>query len=191
MPDNKKSKKSLSSEEYENLLKILKERFEENRNRHKGIEWTKLQTKLESNSEKLWSISEMERTGGAPDVVCYDKKTSEYIFYDCSRESPIGRRSLCYDYQSLALRKEHKPKNNASDMATTMGIKILTQSQYQELQEFGEFDLKTSSWIMTPDDIRQQGGALFCDRRYHHIFVYHNGAESYYASRGFRGSLRV
>jgi hypothetical protein len=159
--------------------------------RHKGLDWSRLQAKLEGNAEKLWSLNEMERTGGEPDVVGHDKKTGEYIFYDCSAESPNGRRSLCYDRKALDSRKEHKPKDNAIDMAAAMGIELLTEAQYRELQEIGKFDTKTSSWVKTPSDIRQLGGALFCDRRYNHVFVYHNGAESYYANRGFRGSLRV
>ena len=173
------------------LLQALKVRFEENMNRHKGLEWAKVQARLKAHPEKLWSLSEMESTGGEPDVVGYDKKTGEYIFYDCSAESPKGRRSVCYDREALESRKEHKPKNSAIDMATAMGIELLTEEQYLELQDLGEFDTKTSSWIMTPSDIRKLGGALYCDRRYDHIFAYHNGAESYYAARGFRGSLRV
>jgi hypothetical protein len=160
-------------------------------NRHKDIEWAKVQAKLEANTEKLWSLNEMERTGGKPDVVGHDKKTGEYIFYDCSAESPAGRRSVCYDREALEARKEHKPKNSAMDLAAAMGIEILTEEQYRELQQLGEFDAKTSSWVKTRSDIRKLGGALFCDRRYGHVFVYHNGAESYYAARGFRGSLRV
>ena len=160
-------------------------------NRHKSLEWAKVQTRLQAHPEKLWSLNEMEGTGGEPDVVGYDKKTGEYIFYDCSAESPKGRRSVCYDREALESRKEHKPKNSAIDMATAMGIELLTEEQYLELQDLGEFDTKTSSWIMTPSDIRKLGGALYCDRRYDHIFAYHNGAESYYAARGFRGSLRV
>jgi len=184
-------KNKLSAKQSEELLKTLKTRFEKNKDRHKGIEWTKVQAKLEANPQKLWSLDEMEITGGEPDVVGYDKKTGEYIFYDCSAESPNGRRSFCYDRKALESRKEHKPKNNALDMAAEMGIEILSEEQYRELQELGKFDLKTSSWIKTPADIRQLGGALFCDRRYNTIFLYHNGAESYYAARGFRGSLRV
>ena len=184
-------KNKLSAKQSEELLKTLKTRFEKNKDRHKGIEWTKVQAKLEANPQKLWSLDEMEITGGEPDVVGYDKKTGEYIFYDCSAESPNGRRSFCYDRKALESRKEHKPKNNAIDMAAEMGIEILSEEQYRELQELGKFDLKTSSWIKTPADIRQLGGALFCDRRYNTIFLYHNGAESYYAARGFRGSLRV
>jgi hypothetical protein len=186
-----KTKKQLSPEQREELLGALKARFEKNMDRHKGLDWSRLQAKLEGNAEKLWSLNEMERTGGEPDVVGHDKKTGEYIFYDCSAESPNGRRSLCYDRKALDSRKEHKPKDNAIDMAAAMGIELLTEAQYRELQEIGKFDTKTSSWVKTPSDIRQLGGALFCDRRYDHVFVYHNGAESYYANRGFRGSLRV
>ncbi|UOG38352.1 DUF4256 domain-containing protein [Leptospira noguchii] len=186
-----KNKKELVSEQREELLIILKDRFAKNMDRHKDLEWTKIKTKLETNSEKLWSLNEMERTGGEPDVVAYDQKTDEYIFYDCSAESPKGRRSVCYDQEALESRKEHKPKDNALDMATSMGIEILTEEQYRELQKLGKFDTKTSSWIKTPSDIRKLGGAIFADFRYGHVFVYHNGAESYYAVRGFRGSLRV
>jgi len=175
----------------EELLKTLKIRFADNMNRHKGIEWAKVQAKLETKSEKLWSLNEMERTGGEPDVVGFDKKKGEYIFFDCSEESPKDRRSLCYDREALDSRKEHKPKNSAIDLAAAMGIEILTEEQYRELQKLGEFDTKTSSWIQTPDEIRELGGALFCDRRYDHVFTYHNGAESYYAIRGFRGVVRV
>jgi hypothetical protein len=192
------SKKELSPEQREELLRTLKARFEKNMNRHKGLEWAKVQRRLEAclsgrqaHTEKLWSLNEMERTGGEPDVVGHDKKTGEYIFYDCSAESPTGRRSICYDREALESRKEYKPKNNAIDMAAAMGIEILTVEQYRELQQLGHFDLKTSSWVQTPTDIRTLGGALFCDRRYDTVFVYHNGAESYYAARGFRGSLRV
>jgi hypothetical protein len=187
----KNNKKQLSPEQREELLKILKARFEKNKSRHKGIEWSKVLAKLEANPEKLWSLDDMEITGGEPDVVGYDKKTDEYIFYDCSAESPKGRRSICYDGEALESRKEHKPKNSAIDMAAAMGIQLLTEEQYRELQQLGDFDLKTSSWVQTPANIRELGGALFCDRRYNHVFVYHNGAESYYAARGFRGSLRV
>jgi len=187
----KSTKKKLSSEQREELLKTLKARFEKNTKRHKGIEWAKVQTRLEANTEKLWSLDDMEITGGEPDVVGHDKKTGEYIFYDCSAESPKDRRSLCYDREALESRKEHKPKNSAIDVAADMGIELLSEEQYRELQQFGEFDLKTSSWVQTPDDIRELGGALFCDRRYNTVFLYHNGAESYYAARGFRGSLRV
>jgi hypothetical protein len=185
------NKKKLSPEQHKALLKTLKDRFEENMNRHKGIDWNKVQAKLEAKSEKLWSLNEMERTGGEPDVVGYDKKKGEFIFYDCSAESPEGRRSLCYDREALDSRKEHKPKNSATDLAYAMGIELLTEEQYRELQAIGEFDLKTSSWVQTPDEIRELGGALFCDRRYDHVFTYHNGAESYYAARGFRGLVRV
>jgi hypothetical protein len=185
------NKKKLSPEQREEVLSVLKARFEKNMNRHKGLEWAKVQAKLVTNTEKLWSLNEMERTGGEPDVVGHDKKTGEYIFYDCSAESPKGRRSICYDGEALESRKEHKPGNNAIDMAAAMAIELLTEEQYRELQQLGEFDLKTSSWIITPSGIRKLGGALFCDRRYDHVFVYHNGAESYYAARAFRGSLRV
>lgn len=185
------NKKELSPVEREELLRALKARFEKNMNRHKGHEWAKVQAKLEANTEKLWSLNEMERTGGEPDVAGHDKKTGEYIFYDCSAESPKGRRSLCYDREALESRKEHKPENDAIDMAAAMGIELLTEEQYRALQQLGNFDMKTSSWVKTPSDIRKLGGALFCDRRYGAVFVYHNGAESYYAARGFRGSLRV
>jgi hypothetical protein len=194
------NKKELSPEQHEELLRALKARFEKNMNRHKGIEWAKVQAKLESSAsgEKLWSLNEMERTDGEPDIVGYDNKTSEYIFYDCSAESPKGRRNLCYDREALESRKEHKPENNAIDVAATMGIELLTEEQYRELQALENsaskasgFDMKTSSWVKTPGEIRKLGGALFCDRRYNHVFVYHNGAESYYGVRGFRGLLRV
>jgi len=185
------SKKKLSQEQREELLRALKVRFEKNMNRHKGLEWAKVQAKLEANSDKLWSLNEMERTGGEPDVVGHDKKTGEYIFYDCSAESPIGRRNVCYDREGLESRKANKPKNNAIDMAAVMGIEILTEEQYRELQKLGNFDTKTSSWVKTPSDIRKLGGALFVDRRYGNVFVYHNSAPSYYGVRGFRGSLRV
>ena len=184
-------KKEFSTKHREELLNTLKARFEKNINRHKGLEWANVQTKLEANTEKLWSLNEMERTGGEPDVVGHDKKTGEYIFYDCSPESPKGRRSVCYDREALESRKEHKPEDNAIDMAAAIGIELLTEEQYRELQKLGNFDSKTSSWVKTPADIRKLGGALFCDRRYNTVFVYHNGAESYYAARGFRGSLRV
>ena len=187
-------KKKLSSEQLEELLSTLKARFEKNMNRHKGIEWAKVQSRLcviKGNTEKLWSLNEMEITGGEPDVVGYDKKKGEYIFYDCSAESPKGRRSICYDHEALEKRKEHKPEDSAANMADDMGIELLTEEQYRQLQEMGNFDLKTSGWIKTPADIRKLGGALFCDRRYNTVFLYHNGAESYYAARGFRGSLRV
>ena len=183
--------KKLSSQQREELLKTLKARFEKNMNRHKGLEWAKVQARLEADAKKLWSLNEMERTGGEPDVVGYDKKTGEHVFYDCSAESPKGRRSICYDREALEARKEHKPANSAVAMATDMGIELLTEEQYRELQQLGNFDLKTSSWVTTPADIRKLGGALYCDRRYNHVFLYHNGAESYYAVRGFRGSLRV
>lgn len=181
----------LSSDQTKELLSILKTRFEKNMHRHKGLEWTKVQTKLEASSEKLWSLNEMETTGGEPDVVGFNNKTGEYIFYDCSAESPKGRRSLCYDDEALNARKEHKPKNSAVNVAASMGAELLTEEQYRELQKLGEFDTKTSSWVKTPPDIRKLGGALFCDRRYNTVFVYHNGAESYYAPRGFRGWVRV
>ncbi|HWZ97129.1 MAG TPA: DUF4256 domain-containing protein [Candidatus Dormibacteraeota bacterium] len=184
-------KRDLSPEQREQLLGALKARFEKNMNRHKGLEWVKVLAKLEANTEKLWSLNEMERTVGEPDVVGHDKKTGEYIFYDCSAESPAGRRSFCYDREALESRKEHKPGNSAIDMAAAMGIELLTEEQYRELQKLGNFDTKTSSWVKTPSDIRKLGGALFCDRRYDTVFVYHNGAESYYAARAFRGSLRV
>ncbi|OFY83663.1 MAG: hypothetical protein A3F72_15420 [Bacteroidetes bacterium RIFCSPLOWO2_12_FULL_35_15] len=183
--------KKLSSEQREELLRALKSRFEKNMNRHKGIEWANVQAKLEANTEKLWSIHEMERTDGEPDVVGHDKKTDEYIFYDCSAESPKGRRSVCYDREGLESRKEHKPENNAIDMAAAMGIELLTEEQYRELQKLGNFDTKTSSWLKTPSEIRKLGGAIFADYRYGNVFVYHNGAESYYGARAFRGSLKV
>lgn len=185
------NKARLSAKQGEILLKTLKARFEKNMDRHKGVEWTKVQTRLERSPEKLWSLNEMERTGGEPDVVGQDKKTGEYFFYDCSAESPHGRRSLCYDRKAWQSRKENKPKNNAVDVAGAIGIEILTEEQYRALQKLGQFDLKTSSWVKTPDNIRERGGATFCDRRYDHVFLYHNGAESYYAARGFRGVLRV
>ena len=184
-------KKKLSSEQREELFKTLKTRFDKNMNRHKNIEWSKVQEKLETNAEKLWSLNKMEETGGEPDIIGYDKKTDEYIFYDCSAESPKERRSLCYDREALNARKEFKPKDSAVDMAANMGIEILTEEQYRELQKLGNFDTKTSSWVKTPGDIRKLGGAVFCDRRYNTVFLYHNGADSYYAARGFRGSLRV
>ena len=186
-----KLKKELQPEQREELLEVLKARFENNMNRHKGLEWAKIQARLEANSEKMWSLNEMERTGGEPDVVGYDKKTDEYIFYDCSAESPKGRRNVCYDSQGLESRKAFKPENNAIDMAADMGIELLTEEQYRKLQELGNFDTKTSSWVKTPSDIRKLGGALFADRRYGNVFVYHNSAPSYYGVRGFRGSLRV
>jgi len=187
----KTNKKDLSPERREELLKTLKARFEKNRDRHKDLEWAPVQAKLEANAGKLWSLHEMERTGGEPDVVGHDKKTGEYIFYDCSAESPKGRRSICYDREALESRKEHKPEDNAIGMAAAMGIELLTEEQYRKLQKLGNFDTKTSSWVKTPSDIRKLGGALFCDRRYDTVFVYHNGAESYYAARGFRGALSV
>jgi hypothetical protein len=183
-------RKDLAPAQREELIRALKARFEKNMNRHKDLEWAKVQAKLEANAEKLWSLNEMERTGGEPDVVGHNKMTGEYIFYDCSGESPKGRRSICYDRQALASRKEHKPKDNAIDMAAAMGIELLTKEQYREFQALGNFDMKTSSWVKTPSDIRKLGGALFCDRRYDTVFVYHNGAESYYAARAFRGSLK-
>src|ERR1051325_2464985 len=186
-----KTKKQLSAKQREELLGVLKTRFEKNMNRHKGFKWANVAARIEANPEGLWSLNEMETTGGEPDVVAVDKKTGAYIFYDCSAESPKDRRSFCYDGDALASRKENKPKNSAIDMATAMGIELLTEEQYRELQQLGEFDTKTSSWIKTPSNIRERGGTLFCDRRYDHVFVYHNGAESYYAARGFRGSLRV
>lgn len=185
------NKEELSPEQREELLRTLKARFEKKMNCHMGLEWAKVQAKLEANTEKLWSLNEMERTGGEPDVVGQDEKTGEYIFYDCSAESPKGRRSVCYDREALESRKEHKPENNAIDMAAAMGIELLTEEQYRELQKLGSFDTKTSSWVKTPANIRKLGGAIFCDRRYDTVFVYHNGAESYYSARGFRGSLRV
>ncbi len=187
------NKNELSSGQREELIKTLKARFEKNNSRHKGLEWETLQSKLNSGStgEKLWSLHEMERTGGEPDVIGLDNKTGEYIFYDCSTESPKGRRSVCYDREALESRKEFKPATNAVDMAAAMGIELLTEEQYRELQKLGNFDMKTSSWVKTPAEIRKLGGALYCDRRYDHVFVYHNGAESYYAVRGFRGLLRI
>lgn len=187
----KSNKKELSSEERSELLHTLKIRFEKNANRHKDIEWASVLLKLEANSEKLWSLNEMEKSGGEPDVISHDKNSDEYIFYDCSPESPKGRRSICYDREALEARKEFKPQNNVIDMAATIGISLLTEAQYRELQQLGNFDTKTSSWIVTPANIRKLGGALFSDYRYGTVFTYHNGAESYYAARGFRGSLRV
>ena len=181
----------MKAKQTEELLRTLKARFEKNMNRHKGLAWAQVQARLEASTEKLRSLNEMERTGGEPDVVGHDKKTGEYIFYDCSAESPKGRRSACYDREALESRKEHKPKANAIDMAAAMGIELLTEEQYRELQKLGNFDTTTSSWVKTPSDIRKLGGALFCDRRYDTVFVYHNGAPSYYAARGFRGSLRI
>jgi hypothetical protein len=187
----KSNGKELSPEQREGLIRALKARFEKNMNRHKGLDWARIQARLEANPEKLRSLNEMESTGGEPDVVGQDKKTGEYAFYDCSEESPKGRRSLCYDREALESRKENKPRGNAMDMAASMGIELLTKEQYRELQRLGEFDTKTASWVKTPSDIRRLGGALFCDRRYGAVFVYHNGADSYFAARGFRGSLRV
>jgi hypothetical protein len=189
----KRNKKKLSTEQRKELLSALKARFEKNMNRHKGIEWAKVQARLDPAlaGEKLWSLNAMQETGGEPDVVGYDKKTGEYIFYDCSAESPKDRRSFCYDHEALESRKEHKPENSAMEMAADMGIELLTEEQYRELQKLGNFDTKTSSWVKTPSDIRKLGGAIFCDRRFGRVFVYHNGAESYYAGRAFRGSLRV
>jgi hypothetical protein len=185
------NKKDLSPEQRQELLSALKARFEKNMNRHKGLEWAQVQAKLEADAEKLWSLNKMEQTGGEPDVIDGDNKTDEYIFYDCSQQSPNGRRSVCYDREALESRKEHKPEDNAIDMAAAMGIELLTEEQYRALQKLGHFDTKTSSWVKTPSDIRKLGGALFCDRRYDTVFVYHNGAESYYAARAFRGSLKV
>src|SRR5437016_13534971 len=186
-----KNKKKLSPKQCDELLNTLKARFEDNMNRHQGLQWAKVQARLEANPEKLWSLHEMERTGGEPDVVGHDTKTGEYVFYDCSAESPKGRRSVCYDREALEARKEHKPKNSATDMAAAMRIEILTEAQYRELQTLGDFDTKTSSWVKTPPDIRERGGAIFCDRRYDHVFTYHNGPKSYYASLAFRGALKV
>lgn len=185
------NKKDLSAEQREELLRTLKSRFGKNMDRHEGLDWAKVQAKLDANNQKLWSLNEMERTGGEPDVVGHDWKTGEYVFYDCSAESPKGRRSICYDREGQEARKKFKTENNAVDMATAMGIEMLTEEQYRELQKLGDFDMKTSSWVKTPADIRKVGGALFCDCRYGHVFVYHNGAQSYYASRAFRGLLRV
>ena len=183
--------KDMNAKQREELLRALKARFEKNKNRHKGLEWAKVQARLEANPEKLWSLHEMERSGGEPDVIGHDKKTGEYIFYDCSAETPKGRRSICYDGEALESRKEFKPANNAMDMAAAMGIELLSEEQYRELQKLGDFDTKTSSWLKTPADIRKLGGAIFADRRYGHVFVYHNGAQSYYGVRAFRGSLKV
>ncbi|MBL7876452.1 MAG: DUF4256 domain-containing protein [Cyclobacteriaceae bacterium] len=188
---SKKTKNELSAKESEELLRILEMRFEKNMNRHKGIKWAAVQAKLERNPGKLWSLFQMEETGGEPDVVEYDKKKDEFIFYDCSAESPAGRRSLCYDHQALESRKEHKPKDSAAEVAAAMGIELLTEEQYRSLQQVGKFDTKTSSWVKTPAEIRKLGGAIFCDFRYGQTFTYHNGAESYYAARGFRGILKV
>jgi hypothetical protein len=188
---NTMSKGTLSNKQREEILRTLQARFEKNMNRHKGLAWAPVQARLEANAQKLWSLYEMERTGGEPDVVGHDKKTGELIFYDCSAESPKDRRSLCYDREALTARKEHKPKDSAIDMAAAMGVALLTEDQYRQLQTLGDFDTKTSSWVQTPSPIRKLGGALFCDRRYNTVFLYHNGAESYYAARGFRGALRV
>lgn len=185
------TKKLLSPEQRDELLRILQDRFEANVNRHRGVAWAKVRAKLDANADKLWSLNEMERTGGEPDVIGHDKKTGEFIFVDCSPETPKGRTSVCYDREGLNSRKEHKPKDTAIDMATAMGVELLTEEQYRELQKLGDFDTKTSSWVKTPDDIRKLGGALFCDRRFGHVFVYHNGAQSYYGVRAFRGVLRV
>lgn len=184
-------KKELTSAESKSILEILKARFQKKMDRHKGLEWSKIQSKLEANSDKLWSLNEMEKTGGEPDVISYEKKTAEYIFVDCSAESPKGRRSICYDYEAQESRKEHKPKNNVIDMANAMGVELLSEDQYRALQQLENFDMKTSSWIKTSSDIRELGGAIFADYRFGKVFVYHNGAESYYSSRGFRGALRV
>jgi hypothetical protein len=189
--DTRNKKKELSPEQREELLKILWARFEKNKSRHEGIEWNDVQARLEANAQKLWSLDEMEETGGEPDVVGLDENTGEYLFYDCSAESPKGRRSVCYDHEALESRKEHKPANSAVGMAAEMGIEILTEEQYRRLQELGSFDTNTSSWVLTPVAVRKLGGAVFCDRRYNTVFLYHNGAESYYAARGFRGALRV
>ncbi len=191
MTKTNSNKKELSLEQREELINALQSRFEKSMNRHKDIEWTDVETKLKASSNKLWSLYQMEETGGEPDVVRYDKATDKYIFYDCSAESPKGRRSICYDREGLESRKKHKPENNAVDMAAEMGIELLTEEEYRKLQQLGKFDKKTSSWIKTPSDIRDRGGALFCDRRYGRVFTYHNGAQSYYSSRGFRGFLKV
>lgn len=185
------TKKVLSPKQREEILGVLKTRFEKNMNRHKGLKWADVEAKLGGNDEKLWSLGEMERTGGEPDVVAFDKKKGEYIFYDCSAESPKGRRSLCYDRAAWESRKEHKPESDAVTVAASMGVELLTEEEYREMQQLGEFDLKTSSWVKTPSEVRRLGGAIFCDRRFDRIFTYHNGAESYYAARAFRGSLRV
>lgn len=191
MENTNNNTKEISSEQIENLMKLLKARFEKNMNRHEGIQWDKVLVKLNDNIEKLWSLNQMEETGGEPDVIAYDEETGEFVFCDCSAESPKGRRSICYDHEALESRKENKPQNSAMNMAATMGIELLTEEQYRNLQKLGNFDLKTSSWVKTPDSIRKLGGAIFCDRRYDTVFTYHNGAESYYGSRGFRGMLRV
>jgi len=185
------NKNNLTPKQREELLKTLKSRFEKNMNRHKGLKWSAIEEKLKASPGKLWALNEMEDTGGEPDVVGYDKKTGEFIFYDCSAESPKGRRSLCYDRKAWESRKEHKPDNNAMDVAEDMGIELLSEEQYRELQDLGKFDLKSSSWVLTPPAIRKHGGAIFCDRRYDHVFTYHNGADSYYGARGFRGSIRI
>ncbi|MDN7227403.1 DUF4256 domain-containing protein [Planococcus sp. N064] len=191
MTKTDQTNKPLASEQRDELLNTLKERFEKHIDRHEFLEWPKIQEKLEANPDKLWSLHEMERTGGEPDVVEYDKAKDEYVFYDCSKESPDGRRSVCFDPEALESRKKNKPENSAVGMAADMGIELLTEEQYRSLQKLGDFDLKTSSWVQTPPDIRDRGGALFCDSRYGQVFLYHNGADSYYAARGFRGSLRV
>jgi hypothetical protein len=191
MKNIQKANKELSATQREELFKILKTRFEKNISRHKNLKWSQVQLRLETHAEKVWSLSEMERTGGEPDVIQFDKKTGEYIFYDCSTESPAGRRNLCYDRKALEARKEFKPKDTAQDMAESMGIRILSEEQYRELQKLEAFDTKTSSWLETPPEIRKLGGAIFADRRYDHVFVFHNGADSYYGSRGFRGSLKI
>jgi hypothetical protein len=185
------NKKELSPEQRNEIIRVLKARFVKNADRHKDLDWDKIQSKLEADTEKLWSLNEMEKTGGEPDVVCNDSKSGEYYFYDCSEESPKGRRSLCYDREALDSRKENKPGNSAIDLASFIGIELLTEEQYRDLQKVGRFDLKTSSWVKTPSEIRRQGGAIFCDRRYDSVFLYHNGADSYYAARGFRGRLKV
>lgn len=191
MNNTDSNKKELSPEQHEALINALRARFEKNMNRHEGLEWAQVQAKLEANTEKPWSLNEMERTGGEPDVVGFDKKAGEFIFYDCSAESPTGRRSVCYDREALESRKEHQPENNALDMAAAMGIELLTEEEYRELQQLGNFDTKTSSWVKTPSEIRKLGGALYGDFRYGNVFVYHNGAQSYYSARAFRGKLRV
>jgi hypothetical protein len=191
MSKSKNPRKQLSREQRQELLSVLRERFEKNMNRHKDVKWADVEGKLNGSAEILWSLDQMEATGGEPDVVAFDKKTGEYIFYDCSAESPKGRRSMCYDHEALESRKEHKPENSATQMAADMGVELLSEAQYRDLQKLGKFDTKTSSWVKTPPDIRKLGGALFCDWRYGHVFVYHNGAESYYAARGFRGLIRV
>lgn len=187
----RESEKKLTARETEALLATLEARFEKHMNRHRGISWASVRARLEAHAGKLWSLNEMEQSGGEPDVVGHDKKTGEFLFHDCAAETPKGRRSICFDAEALASRKEHKPKDSATAMADAMGVEILTEEEYRALQELGEFDTKTSSWVKTPPEIRKRGGALFCDRRYDHVFTYHNGAESYYAGRGFRGSLRV